>query len=98
MATTLGNLYDIPPSKRNTVTRIDRWTIFGNRNHMSSTCTRDEACDKYEIDFEERITKSSAFKKAVLALRGHKLYCWCTPRRCHGETIIKWLEAHREEG
>jgi len=95
MTTTLGHLGDISLSKRDSVTRIDRKTIFGNHQFpITDDCSRDEACDKYEAYFYERIARDKAFKEAVLALRGHKLYCWCTPKRCHGETIINWLITH----
>lgn len=80
----------------------DRTSVFGNPYHIGKF-TRDEACDLYEIYFNNRIKTDIKFKNLVLQLKGFSLGCWCRcyppcfhPKckslRCHVETIIKYLE------
>lgn len=78
---------------------IGRGSIFGNPYshlaqglHKFQVATRDEACDKYQEYFDKRIAEDEEFRKEVLKLNGETLGCFCKPARCHGDTIIKYLE------
>lgn len=68
---------------------IGRPSIFGNPYRSGS---RDENCDHYEEYFQSRIQTDPSFKKQVLALKGKRLGCFCKPERCHGDTIVSYLE------
>ncbi len=79
--------------------RVDRASPIGNPFYMASEDKRDEVCDKYELYFNEQIETNSKFRQyaynILAALKTyHKvaLYCWCAPKRCHAETIKRWLE------
>lgn len=79
--------------------RVDRASPIGNPFYMASEDKRNEVCDKYEIYFSEQIETNFKFRqyaeKILTALKTyHKvsLYCWCAPKRCHAETIKRWLE------
>ncbi len=91
--TTIGDLRDIPASQRSdeSIARVDRGTIFGNPFKMYEDVSRDDVCDQYQIYFDDRIKTDAEFVEQVLSLKGKKLYCWCTPNRCHAETIANWL-------
>lgn len=79
--------------------RVDRQSPVGNPYFMKNESKRDEVCDKYEANFNKLLEQAPA--KAYLAklLEIYKrdgtitLLCWCAPRRCHAETIKRWLEA-----
>ncbi len=70
---------------------IGRGSPFGNPYKSGS---RDENCDHYEIHFHNRIKNNSHFKRLVLELDGKTLGCFCKPKRCHGDTIVKYLEEY----
>lgn len=60
---------------------------------------RDEACDMYQAMFDRAIAKGKVPKlikqmlEDVKAGKNIGLVCFCAPdKRCHGETIKKYLE------
>lgn len=55
---------------------------------------RQEVCEKYKNYFHNELLPSlnSEGLESLKALKGRALYCHCYPLRCHGETIIDWLE------
>ena len=83
--------------------RVDRCSPLGNPFIMKKESERNEVCDKFEKYFYNRIedleySKDYDFKSMInylLILSKTKdivLLCWCAPKRCHAETIKKWLE------
>lgn len=83
--------------------RIDRTSIFGNPYPLRSEKYRDKVCDKYDKWFTTRMLHMTQIQKAlqIMLMQYHafnqlRLFCWCTPKRCHGETIKKWLEENAE--
>ncbi|HEC65134.1 MAG TPA: DUF4326 domain-containing protein [bacterium] len=71
---------------------IGRPSIFGNPYRSGS---RDENCDHYEEYFQSRIQNDSGFKRQVLTLKDKRLGCFCKPERCHGDTIVAYLEGEK---
>ena len=93
----LLNAYDI---------RVDRMSVLGNPFRMQYEFERNEVCDKYEVYFNEQVTSNNvAFLNALRTLymiHEHygklRLFCWCYPKRCHAETIKRFLEKYIEKG
>lgn len=93
----LLNAYDI---------RVDRASALGNPFRMSCEIEREEVCKKYEQWFYEQIASNNvAFMNELRMLYIiHKqygklrLFCWCYPKRCHAETIKRFLEKYIEKG
>ena len=77
--------------------KIDRSTPVGNPFVLTSGSTREDVCRLYEQYFKLLLSKSrvsSYLSKLVAAYKQHgklNLFCWCAPKRCHGETIKKWI-------
>lgn len=79
---------------------IDRRSPLGNPFHMQNESQRDFVCDRYEQYFNDMIKcKSHEFIGTLdLMMRQYKihnklrLFCWCAPKRCHGETIKNFIE------
>ena len=75
--------------------KVDRSSPIGNPFEMRSEMERDSVCDKYELHFNNK-NHTVAF---TLYLNGLceaykkygklRLFCWCSPKRCHAETIKK---------
>lgn len=85
--------------------RVDRASILGNSYKMKNKNDdkeRDEVCDKYEQYFIEQIKKGNElFAKEFLRLieifkkyNKLELFCWCAPKRCHAETLKKYIEIY----
>ncbi len=68
--------------------RIDRSSKWGNRFRIGPDGDRDEVCNKYEAYILTRID----LLRSLEELRGLRLGCWCPPQRCHGNTLVKFLE------
>lgn len=85
--------------------RVDRRSVLGNPFYMGSEAQRDEVCEKYIKYFREQRVNNPAFQ-AELSRLYHiykkcgklELFCWCAPKRCHAETIKKFLEYCIERG
>lgn len=81
--------------------RVDRASVLGNPYHLENESQRDNVCELYKDYFNEKMKDiNSAFYKEVerlySLLKKHgklELFCWCTPKRCHAETIKQYLEA-----
>ena len=79
--------------------KVDRSSVLGNPFYMATEAQRDEVCDKYEAYFERQVRLNEQFEEELRRLDDlHKdhgileLFCWCAPKRCHAETIKKYLE------
>ena len=79
--------------------RIDRASVLGNPFRMYDESQRDLVCDKYKDYFYNQIKTNKAFVEELLRLYNIavkygklELYCWCAPKRCHGETIKEFIQ------
>ena len=100
----IKNLRTEKPTKPYQV-RIDSGhSILCNPYYMRSEEERDEVCEKYNDYFTMQAFHNEAFTDALRKLYkiakqyGRlELFCWCAPKRCHGETIKKFLMKYLEE-
>ena len=65
---------------------------FGNPFKVGKDGSREEVIEKFRVYFKDRIEKDPAYKKAVEALRGKRLGCFCAPLSCHGTVYVEYLE------
>lgn len=80
---------------------IGRGSPLGNPFVMASEADRDSVCEQYERWLHERVEKydpkvvAALSRLQRLAREGDVILgCFCAPKRCHGETIKAWLDAH----
>jgi hypothetical protein len=68
---------------------IDRTTKWGNPFHFQhdSPATRAACIRKYE----DHIRNSPELLAALKELVGKRLGCWCKPKQCHGDVLIKLI-------
>ena len=72
---------------------------FGNPYKVGVTCERcgvvhgtgESTLPCFEAYLIERVQTDPVFKARLLALRGKVLGCFCKPKPCHGDVIVKWL-------
>jgi hypothetical protein len=79
--------------------RADRKTVYGNPYFMDGEWERDSVCDDYDRYFIIRMGSDPTFRAEIDRLveiykqyGKLNLFCWCVPRRCHVETIKKYIE------
>jgi hypothetical protein len=60
---------------------VGRGTPWGNPFRMFTEDQRDAVCDKFE-----EVTLPGL---DVTALRGKHLVCWCAPKRCHADALLR---------
>jgi hypothetical protein len=63
---------------------IHRPTKWGNPFVIGKDGDRDEVCDKYEVYADKKFSRIDYEE-----LRGKDLICFCAPKRCHGDFLIK---------
>lgn len=78
---------------------IGRGSKWGNPfSHKMGTkadhvvATRKEAVEKYE----EWIRTQPELMADLSSLEGKVLGCWCSPKSCHGDVLVKLIEEMRE--
>ena len=77
---------------------IHRRTPIGNPYFMENPSKRNQVCDQYD-DWFHHAKHNKGFHDylatLVSAYKEHgklRLFCWCAPKRCHGETIKQYIE------
>ena len=71
---------------------------IGNPFRMGSGISREDAVERFQRYFADRIERDSEFKRRVLALQGKRLGCFCKPEACHGDVIADWLNKMEPNG
>lgn len=79
---------------------VGRPTALGNPFFMKDESMRDEVCDRYETWFKQKVANADpAVMNQLRALWtiGKRtgvvnLGCYCAPRRCHADTIARFLK------
>lgn len=105
MAVTIKNLRSTRMTLQPYDVKIDRQSVLGNPFHMHMESQRDDVCDQYKKYHADQMTtdhpSGKAFQEEMHRLlelyKQHeqiRLFCWCVPKRCHGETIKAWLDEH----
>jgi hypothetical protein len=65
---------------------VGRPSVFGNPYQMNSEADRDTVCDNYELMVRNRPDLVAQIKRE---LRGKDLVCFCAPKRCHADTLLR---------
>ena len=60
--------------------------------------TEEESMVRYETWLREKLAKDPQLRQKLLDLDGHELVCYCKPRPCHGDLLIKLIEEIKRGG
>ena len=78
--------------------RVDRTSRFGNPFVMTKVQTRDAVCDGFEEYMQSLLGGGDKRFEPLLELASRygkvSLFCWCAPKRCHAESIKRYIEKH----
>lgn len=58
--------------------------------------TREESVYRFRSLFYRLADENPEFRERVLDLQGKVLMGWCTPKLCHGDVLLEWLDAHAD--
>jgi hypothetical protein len=67
---------------------IGRGSIWGNPFIIGKDGTREEVIQKYESYIKSR----PDLLKQLPKLKGKRLGCFCKPKTCHGDILVKLLQ------
>lgn len=71
---------------------IGRGSKWGNPFSIGKDGTREEVIEKYRVYLWEQIKSGQVTKESLHELNGSVLGCFCKPKACHGDVLIKALE------
>ena len=98
--TEVASLRGVPAAERSVycdredVVRIDRQTRWGN---PFSDGTKTENIKHYRAYLWREIKTGKVALEDLAELHGKKLACWCHPKACHGDVLVKAVEwAHMQ--
>jgi hypothetical protein len=67
---------------------IARPSMWGNPFKIGVDGTREEVIQKYE----EYVRNNPELISALPELKGKTLGCWCHPKPCHGDVLVKLVK------
>lgn len=69
---------------------IGRGSEWGNPYIIGEDGTRAEVIEKYNQMIIQRMNSNPYFRDSLKEqLKGKDLLCFCAPKRCHGEILLK---------
>lgn len=74
--------------------RIDRETMWGNKFYMKNESKEERArvIHEYGVWLWTKIYTGDITLSQLDALYGKRLGCWCHPKPCHGDELMKAVE------
>ena len=70
---------------------IGRPSKWGNPFEIGKDGTREEVIKKFEADFRKRLGDNPQLITDLLLLNGKILGCYCAPKPCHGDVLVKLI-------
>lgn len=71
---------------------IGRPSRWGNPYRIGRDGTRDQVNEKYRAYLKRKIKSGEVTKLDLIDLDNKVLACYCTPRPCHGDVLIKAIK------
>lgn len=81
------------PPPQGEVVYIGRPSKWGNPFAIDADWTREQVIEKYEAYIKSRPDLLAALPE----LAGKHLACWCAPRTCHGDVLLKLANPKQEK-
>ena len=71
---------------------IGRGSRWGNPYVIGKDGDRDEVIRKYSSWIKQEIKAGRITKQDLQELSGKRLGCFCKPKKCHGDVLVKAVE------
>lgn len=95
--TTVVNKYKVNMSDPDIV-YIGRGSVWGNDSEMKdrSDSERERVIQNYRKQLRDQLKGGTITKEMLLDLDGKRLVCYCAPKACHGDVLVKAIEWAKE--
>lgn len=70
---------------------IGRPSKYGNPFHLGKHGSREEVLAKYEEWLRDTVEGQAVLTVARKELPGKVLGCWCAPKPCHGDVLVRLI-------
>ena len=80
------------------VVRIDRSSRWGNPYRIGPDTSRYEAVYRYWSWMRNHLADGRVTRDDLSMLAGRTLGCWCTPKACHGDVLVRAADAATDDG
>ena len=71
---------------------IGRGSMWGNPFRIGEHGTREEVIELYRKFLWSQVKLGLVTKDDLTSLRGRRLGCFCKPKACHGDVIVRAVE------
>ena len=94
----IDNIRTYKPGSNEINFQVDRSTPLGNPYYMNDESERNNVCDKYAAYLATSYNSKADIAKEINRIMDARtrsnvvLLCWCYPKRCHAEEIIKLIK------
>lgn len=65
---------------------------FRNPFKAPDESSRPAAIIAFEMKIRDQLRHSAKLRAQLLSLDGKRLGCWCKPKACHGDVLVKLIE------
>lgn len=95
--TTVVNKYKVNMNDPDII-YIGRGSIFGNPFSMQNKSDeeRDRVIDLYRHWLWGQVRNGEITKEMLIELDSKRLVCYCSPKKCHGDVLVKAIEWAKE--
>ena len=70
---------------------------FANPFKIGKDGTIEEILKKYESHIINKLNNSPELVNTLLSLKNKNLGCWCAPKPCHGDILIKLIKKYENK-
>ena len=89
MAKVLNKHMDVIPKDAVYIGRGSKW---GNPFVINTNQNRNDVCEKHKAYIDKKIRNKEITAEEMVVLYRKDLVCYCAPRRCHGDHLMKLAE------
>ena len=69
-------------------------SIWANPYKVKEYGSEEKVCELYETYMRERLNKEPTLREQLQLLKGKTLGCWCKPKMCHGDILVKLIKEY----
>lgn len=75
---------------------VGRGTVWGNPFLIGRDGSREEVIEKYSVHIVKKLLDDPELIPVLLDMEGQRLGCFCAPRPCHADVLVKLIEDYRD--
>lgn len=72
-------------------------SIWANPYKLKDEADREDVLESYECYIREKLENDPRLLNKLLALDGKTLGCWCAPKQCHGDVLVRLVKEYKSK-